>query len=47
MQPELITQLVVTGEQGKSKFGEPIVLIMNRWYYADENKQTFLQRYNW
>lgn len=47
LQPELITELVVTGEQGKSKFGEPIVLIMNRWYFGDENKPNFLQRYNW
>jgi hypothetical protein len=47
MAPDLITQLVVSGEQGKSKFGEPLVVIMNRWYFADETKPTFLQRYNW
>ncbi|MBM4249137.1 MAG: hypothetical protein FJ149_06825 [Euryarchaeota archaeon] len=47
MQPEVLTQLVVTGEQGKTKFGEAIVLIMGRWYFADENKPHFLQRYNW
>jgi len=47
MQPDVIAQLVVTGEQGKSKTGEPLVLIMNRWYFSDETKANFLQRYNW
>jgi hypothetical protein len=47
MQPDVIAQLVVTGEQGKAKSGDTLVLIMNRWYFSDETKANFLQRYNW
>jgi hypothetical protein len=47
LQPDILTELVVTGEQGKTKAGEPLVLIMGRWYFGDESKTNFLHRYNW
>jgi hypothetical protein len=47
MPPQDITELVVTGERSKTRAGESLVLIMGRWYFGDEAKPTFLQRYNW
>jgi len=47
MQAEMVCQLVMTGERGRAPNGDPLVLIMGRWYFGNENKSQFLQRFNW
>ncbi|MEM4728306.1 MAG: Ig-like domain-containing protein [Thermoplasmata archaeon] len=47
LSPEELASMVVDGERGMSPQNEPLVAIMGKWYYADESRPEFLQRYKW
>ncbi|MGQ9582542.1 MAG: hypothetical protein ACUVV6_03400, partial [Thermoplasmatota archaeon] len=46
LSPEELASIVVAGRE-MSPQREPIVMIMGKWYHADERCSEFLQRYRW